>query len=121
MNGSKTEVGKFRDLSVQSRRRHFVQRTFGQSISMGLEYLELSMSSSFTRKALICLCWSVFFALPAAIFAQTNYYGANGGEYAIAGQLPGDQMHPDVALGSKGGFVVWQDNATDGNGLGISA
>ena len=53
--------------------------------------------------------------------AQTNYYGANGGEFAIVGSLPGDQMFPDVALYTNGGFVVWQDNTTDGNGWGLSA
>lgn len=88
---------------------------------MGLKYLELSMSSSSARRAAICFCWGLFLMLPAALFAQTNYYGANGTEYAVAGALPGDQVWPDVALGSQGGFIVWQDNATDGNGLGISA
>ena len=28
---------------------------------------------------------------------------------------------PDVAAGASGGFVVWQDNATDGSGWGVSA
>jgi len=79
------------------------------------------MSSLSARKAAICFCWGLLLALPAAVVAQTNYYGANGVEYAIAGQLPGDQVAPDVALGSHGGFVVWQDNATDGDGWGISA
>ena len=36
-------------------------------------------------------------------------------------QLPGDQVWPDVAVGANGGFVVWQDNATDGSGWGVSA
>ena len=51
---------------------------------------------------------------------QTNY-NPNGTEYAIVGSLPGDQVFPDVALNSSGGFVVWQDNVTDGSGWGISA
>jgi len=54
--------------------------------------------------------------IPAAVFAQTNYYTTNGTEYAIIGSLPGDQVFPDVALNSSGGFVVWQDNITDGSG-----
>jgi hypothetical protein len=53
--------------------------------------------------------------------AQTNYYVTNGTEYAVIGTLPGDQVHPDAALSSAGGFVVWQDNITDGSGMGISA
>lgn len=54
-------------------------------------------------------------------FAQINYYTTNGTEYAIVGSLPGDQVFPDVAVSQKGGFVVWQDNITDGSGWGISA
>jgi hypothetical protein len=59
--------------------------------------------------------------LPAAVFGQTNYYTTNGTEYAIIGSLPGDQVWPDVAVTPTGGFVVWQDNITDGSGWGVSA
>src|SRR5581483_12062678 len=106
---------------LQLRGRHFYQTIFGQNIRMHLKYLELSMSSSFARKAFFCFCWGLFLALPLSLFAQTNYYGTNGVEYAIAGSLPGDQVWPDVAVSSAGGFIVWQDNATDGSGWGISA
>ena len=60
-------------------------------------------------------------ALPGLVSAQTNYYIANGSEYNVIGSLPGEQMFPDVALSTNGGFMVWQDNATDGDGWGISA
>ena len=60
-------------------------------------------------------------ALPAVVCGQTNYYATNGAEYAIVGSLPGDQVHPDVAVTAGGGFSVWQDNMTDGDGWGISA
>lgn len=73
------------------------------------------------RKAAVCFCWGLLIGIPAAGFGQTNYYTTNGTEYAIAGQLPGDQVWPDVAASTSGGFVVWQDNATDGSGWGISA
>ena len=79
------------------------------------------MSLSFARKAAICFCLGLFLAVPAAVFAQTNYYTTNGTEYAIVGSLPGDQVWPDVAREPGGGFVVWQDNATDGSGWGVSA
>jgi hypothetical protein len=59
--------------------------------------------------------------IPAAVFGQTNYYTTNGTEYAIIGSLPGDQVFPDVAVNTTGGFVVWQDNITDGSGWGVSA
>jgi hypothetical protein len=53
--------------------------------------------------------------------AQTNYYGASGTQYAVIGSLFGDQVFPDASISTSGGFVVWQDNATDGDGWGISA
>jgi hypothetical protein len=76
---------------------------------------------SFARKAAVCLCWGLFLSVPAIVFSQTNYYSANGTEYAVIGSLPGDQVFPDAALTPNGGFVVWQDNATDGSGWGVSA
>ena len=75
----------------------------------------------FARRTAICFCWGLAIGIPAAVFAQANYYTANGTEYAIIGSLPGDQVFPDVALATNGGFVVWQDNITDGSGWGISA
>ena len=60
--------------------------------------------------------------LPAlTALGQTNYYGPNGTEYAVVGSLPGDQVFPSAAISSTGGFVVWQDNVTDGDSWGISA
>ena len=81
----------------------------------------LFMSLPSARKAAVCFCQGLFLLIPAAVFAQTNYYTTNGTEYAIAGSLPGDQVLPDVAVNTSGGFVVWQDNATDGSGWGVSA
>ena len=75
----------------------------------------------FARRAAICFCWGLFLMIPAVVFAQTNYYATNGTEYKVVGSLPGDQVFPDVALTPSGGFVVWQDNATDGSGWGVSA
>lgn len=37
------------------------------------------------------------------------------------GSLPGDQTASRAAVTSSGGYLVWQDNATDGAGLGIGA
>src|SRR5260221_6722079 len=110
-----------RDSHSKSHRTIFLERTFGQTILMGLEYAESSMSLLFARKGAICFCWGLFLAFPAALFAQTNYYSKNGTEYAIVGSLPGDQVFPDVALATNGGVAVWQDNATDGSGWGVSA
>ena len=76
----------------------------------------------FARRVAICLLLGVVprgFLLP--FLAQTNYYSKNGTEYAMVGSLPGDQVFPDAAVTPAGGFVVWQDNITDGSGWGISA
>lgn len=43
------------------------------------------------------------------------------GESPLTGALAGDQVFPSVAIGATGGYVVWQDNVTDGDGWGISA
>lgn len=44
-----------------------------------------------------------------------------GSEFSVSGVLPGDQVYSDLALGDDGGYLVWQDNQTDGDGAGISA
>ncbi len=75
----------------------------------------------FTRRVAICCCWGLFLMVPAAVWGQTNYYSKNGTEYAIVGSMPGDQVFPDAAVTPAGGFVVWQDNITDGSGWGVSA
>ena len=61
--------------------------------------------------------------MPATLLGQANSgYQTSGFEFAPAGNRPGDQVYPDVALATNGGYVVWQDNLTDGNsGYGISA
>ena len=62
------------------------------------------------------------FSLPVLVSAQTtNYYAAQGPEYFPAGLIPGDQINPSVAVSTSGGYLVWQDNVTDGSGYGISA
>lgn len=73
--------------------------------------------SQFVRKvAAGCVAVSI----PAIALAQSGF-STNGPEYRIAGALPGDQVMPSVSVGAGGGYVVWQDNATDGDGWGISA
>lgn len=44
-----------------------------------------------------------------------------GTEYAIAGTLPGEQVYPHASIKPGGGYLVWHDNITDGEGYGISA
>ncbi len=77
------------------------------------------MLLSFARK--IALCCGLVVGIPGVVSGQTNYYTTNGVEYAIVGSLLGDQVFPDAAVTTNGGFVVWQDNITDGSGWGVSA
>jgi hypothetical protein len=92
-------------------------RFFRQTRRHGLlwtHYMILPRSRNFLVSLVLALL-SISFAS-----AQTNYYVTNGTEYAVIGSLPGDQVHPDAAISATGGFVVWQDNITDGSGMGIS-
>ena len=70
---------------------------------------------SLVRK-LVC---HVAVAIPVVASAQSGYTPL-GGENPIAGALPGDQVMPAISISSSGGYIVWQDNATDGDGWGIS-
>jgi hypothetical protein len=49
-----------------------------------------------------------------------NAFSPGGNDYPILGPLAGDQTMVHASIGSSGGWLVWQDNATDTNGLGVS-
>lgn len=57
----------------------------------------------------------------AAFVAAEAAVAPEGAEYALSRLLLGDQTRPNVSLTAQGGYAVWQDNVTDGNGLGIGA
>jgi hypothetical protein len=57
---------------------------------------------------------------PVAVWGG-NTFAPVGGQYAVIGSVGGDQVLPRVSVGPTGGYLVWQDNATDGDGLGLSA
>lgn len=59
--------------------------------------------------------------LAAALHGAEPPFGAQGTEYGLGRNLLGDQTNPKVSLNREGGFIVWQDNAIDGQGLGIGA
>lgn len=67
------------------------------------------------------LAVAVWLGLCPALALASSGYVTSGGEYAVAGSIPGDQVHPQSAVNTTGGFVVWQDNNTDGDGWGVSA
>ncbi len=93
----------------------------GQDAQGCVHSTESHMPLPSVRRTALGFCWGLFLAIPALVSAQTNYYSSEGTEYPIIGSLPGDQLYPDAALSPKGGFIVWQDNITDGSGWGISA
>src|SRR3989442_15857960 len=37
-------------------------------------------------------------------------------QFPAVGLLLGDQTNPQISLRPAGGYIVWQDNITDGNG-----
>lgn len=100
---------------------YFVAGSSRQNILPHLKFPESYMPFLSARRAAIYFCLGFFLAIPSIAFTQTNYYPASGTEYPIIGSLPGDQIHPDIALNAQGGYVVWQDNITDPVGEGISA
>jgi hypothetical protein len=59
-------------------------------------------------------------ALPLLSYGQVGYI-AGGGEYPIVGVLPGAQLHPHASVNASGGYLVWEDNTIDGDGVGIRA
>lgn len=76
------------------------------------------LSLSFLRGAVIgCFLASI---LPGSLQAEASYK-TNGGEYSLTGALPSDQVQPRMALRPNGGYLVWQDRVTDGDGYGIRA
>jgi hypothetical protein len=92
---------------------------FGQTRRGGL-FSPTLVKSMFIRASLVAVC-AGFTLAAGVVSAQTSYYTTNGTEYAVIGSLPGDQVFPDTAISSSGGFMVWQDNVTDGDGWGVSA
>jgi hypothetical protein len=43
---------------------------------------------------------------------------SRAGEYSIGGALPGDQDFPAATVSTNGGYLVWEDNRSDGGKLG---
>ena len=89
----------------------------------GQEQRDLLQDSRYMRLSLKAgegLLLLVFLLLALPLFGQSTL-SRLGSEFAITGNFPGDQVNPAVALGAGGGFVAWEDNATDGSGAGVSA
>jgi hypothetical protein len=64
--------------------------------------------------------WCSMVAIPAVVFGQGSFV-TTGSEYPITGRLPGDQVHPSISFTTNGGYITWQDNWIDADGLGVGA
>jgi len=104
-------------------RMNFFERFFRQISPDGvLSAHIMKLLSDRAQSVAVCLVWAVVLGVTSTVSGQpTNYFSANGTEYPIVGSLIGDQVFPDAAISPTNGIVVWQDNATDGSGWGISA
>ncbi|MBI3850120.1 MAG: hypothetical protein HY298_07505 [Verrucomicrobia bacterium] len=63
--------------------------------------------------------WALTLTIPVVALGQN--FAPQAGQYSTVGALAGDQTNPQLSLKPSGGYIVWQDNITDGDGLGISA
>jgi len=72
----------------------------------------------FLAKSLYSLL-PLLLALPA--IAVANNFSRQGAQFGVTPPLVGDQTFPQISIRPTGGYIVWQDNITDGDGLGVSA
>jgi len=73
----------------------------------------------FTRTAAVALALAASFMVPFTGLSQEAYI-PQAAEYLVSGLLFGDQVEAAVDIRPSGGFLVWQDSFTDGDGSGIS-
>ncbi len=104
-------------------------RSVSGQIKLGNLTNDVSMSTSYVQRIKIGSRWSdsLRMLLPGVL---ASFVGLGlladalqpvGSDFLLTGHLPGDQLNPDAAANGNGGYLVWQDNATDAQGLGISA
>lgn len=85
-----------------------------------VHFTRIFMACSQLARVAVCVALGLASAGSASAQGQAGFL-AQAGEFGVSGGLAGDQVQPHAALRPSGGFVVWEDNATDGNGLGVSA
>src|SRR5258706_6563839 len=106
------------NLKICPRKSQFRPSNHGQSHAELVKLWYSMVLSLCVRRNALC-CWLAILG-PGVVLAQANFT-TNGSEYAIAGSLIGDQQRPQLSLNASGGFLVGEDNAIDGRGLGIFA
>lgn len=75
---------------------------------------------TFASKA-TALCCLVSLGLGAAVSTLDAGIDPVGAEYSVLGPQIGDQFFPKLSVNSNGGYLVWQDNNIDEDGLGVRA
>ena len=95
--------------SAEIRGRHPAASLIHRQIFFGLlkRYKRIMSVPLFSPRTAIC--WWLAAASPTMLFAQNPTPLSS--EYAIAGTPIGDQIRPQAAVSSTGGFLVWQDNS----------
>jgi hypothetical protein len=77
------------------------------------------MPSLVRKRCSFLLCGGLVLAFASELLGQNAE--PQGGEYSLSGAVIGDQTNPQIAISASGGYIVWQDNAIDGDNLGIAA
>ena len=92
MTGGTANAGKTPSVRPDLR---FYMVSFGQNAKVTLPF-NINFFMSLSKLAFVAawvVCGAAFLAAPMAGIGQTNYYSANGSEYAPVGLLPGDQVY----------------------------
>src|SRR5262249_7173370 len=119
---SKREISRFYSSGARSRQFFFTLRSrkhrhTNATLVKTCYDMNLSPLIRIGKSLLAC---SVATALPLLSFGQSVFV-TNGGQYALTGVLPGDQVHSFASISPQGGYLVWEDNSIDGSGQGIAA
>ena len=82
----------------------------------------MRLAMAMRRKLGISLaCALMLLGLDLSTAKADRRYEAKGTEFDLIPKLVGDQLASQSAISLKGGYIVWQDNATDESGYGVSA
>jgi len=83
-----------------------------------LETTNFMLLLSRAVRYLAMMCWPLG---PALLVAAELTFLPQGTEFPVTRRMVGDQTNPQISLSTDSGYVVWQDNGIDGDGLGVGA
>ena len=105
-------------LGFEAREMHFSRSRFGER-GDAWPKSATDLKSFFRNRRASLLLLALGLTLNPVVFGQN--FTSQAGQYFAAGFLAGDQTNPQLSIKPSGGYIVWQDNITDSDGLGISA